>query len=715
MGWLWGVVLVRTGPYWSVLVPYWFCRSSYGAAVGGRYWSIPVRTESPRAPSLFPLVSCASPVTQDLYSVGCAALDFLPDHLDISWSNSLHRNVTDGVRIFPVVPVSGRYSAATSLTLPLVEGKSQQPFYCRVAHRQGTATIAVSNHDPVHQVPLVTLHPPSREDFEGPYRNSSLLCQIRGPREVASIRWLKNGVHLQDGVTTETAALEGKGVYVTDSRVIVTESEWDAGTVYTCQVEEELRNTSKALECGYNRPDGGEEIAVRVVPPVFADIFKDKVAKLTCKVANLPTVDGLVISWWKENGEKLETKTSARVLQPNSLYSVDGVASVCADEWDKGEVYTCKVTHPELLFPTEVKLQKTMGSSSSSCRLHPPLAISVLTVFILLLKPSSSSWNLHPPPQTFILLLEPSSSSSNHLLLKPSSSSWNLHPPPQTFILLLEPSSSSSNLHPPPGTFILLLEPSSSSSNLHPPPGTFILLLEPSSSSSNLHPPPGTFILLLEPSSSSSNLHPPPGTFILLLEPSSSSWNLHPPPGTFILLLKPSSSSWNLHPPPPHSWNLHPPPRLILLKPSSSSWNLHPPPQTFILLLEPSSSSSNPPGTFILLLESSSSSSNSLLLESSSSSHNFSLTIFILLSQSSSSSHNLIPAISVLAIFIPLSRSSSSSWNLHPPRAGFILPVRSSSSPCKLRPPLAIFIIFSRSSSPSRDLHPPLVIFILLL
>lgn len=122
--------------------------------------------------------------------------------------------------------------------------------------------------------------------------------------------------------------------------------------------------------------NNNEEITVQVVPPVFADIFKDKVAKLTCKVTNLPSVEGLVISWWKENGGKLDTKTLPQVLQPNGFFGVDGVATVYADEWDKGEIYTCKVSHPELLFPAEVKLQKTpsksegvgLGEASAGCK-----------------------------------------------------------------------------------------------------------------------------------------------------------------------------------------------------------------------------------------------------------------------------------------------------------------------------------------------------------
>ncbi|KAF1572588.1 UNVERIFIED_CONTAM: Ig mu chain C region, partial [Eudyptes robustus] len=145
------------------------------------------------------------------------------------------------------------YVAVSRLSLPLPEGKSQQPFYCRATHPQGGRLVRVSNprNPTTPSPPVVTLHPPSHEDFEGPYRNSTLLCQIRGPRQPpAAVRWLKNGLPLKEGVATEGSVAEGDGAYVTSSRATVTEAEWNAGTVYTCLAGDEMRNTSKALECG---------------------------------------------------------------------------------------------------------------------------------------------------------------------------------------------------------------------------------------------------------------------------------------------------------------------------------------------------------------------------------------------------------------------------------------------------------------------------------
>ncbi|NWX18592.1 IGHM protein, partial [Aegotheles bennettii] len=147
------------------------------------------------------------------------------------------------------------YAATSHLGLPLQDGKSQQPFYCKATHSQGTAIVRVENPGgSPSQTFSVTMHPPSQEDFQGPYRNSTILCRIRSSGRHPSpgdIRWMKNGEPFSKDVITERLLVNGQSrSEVMDSRIIVTEADWNAGDMYTCQVNEEFRNTSKALECG---------------------------------------------------------------------------------------------------------------------------------------------------------------------------------------------------------------------------------------------------------------------------------------------------------------------------------------------------------------------------------------------------------------------------------------------------------------------------------
>ncbi|NWQ72657.1 IGHM protein, partial [Neopipo cinnamomea] len=152
------------------------------------------------------------------------------------------------------------------LELPLEEGKSRQPFRCRAEHPRGGRGAQVDNPGPSAPLtPEVTLHPPSREEFQGPFRNATLLCRVRGPAR-APIRWLRNGDPLEvAGVAgiagsgavvtssrpevTEVAEIAGSGAVVTSSRLAVTEAEWERGDTFTCQAAGESRNTSKGLEC----------------------------------------------------------------------------------------------------------------------------------------------------------------------------------------------------------------------------------------------------------------------------------------------------------------------------------------------------------------------------------------------------------------------------------------------------------------------------------
>uniref|UniRef100_A0A8B9FFX8 Ig-like domain-containing protein n=1 Tax=Amazona collaria TaxID=241587 RepID=A0A8B9FFX8_9PSIT len=180
--------------------------------------------------------------------------------------------------------------------------------------------------------PTITLYPPSREDFQGPYRNATLLCHVQGPR-APSIQWLRNGLGLHDDATTETLA--NGGLPVTNSRLVVTEAEWTSGAIYTCQVDGEMRNISKALECGCESIGGG---------------------------------DG---PWgW------------GAIILKESLWGWDKVApGRWPQEWDRGDTFTCKVTHPELLFPTQATLQKAAVSDAKAPSLFvfppPPEQLSM--------------------------------------------------------------------------------------------------------------------------------------------------------------------------------------------------------------------------------------------------------------------------------------------------------------------------------------------------
>lgn len=100
---------------------------------------------------------------------------------------------------------------------------------------------------------------------------------------------------------------------------------------------------------------------MRAAPPPFAAIFEEKAARLSCHVTDLPGTAGLAVTWRKAGGEQLETKVAPAQRQPDGRYRVVGVASACLEDWLAGEVFVCQVSHPELIFPLEDRLQRKEG------------------------------------------------------------------------------------------------------------------------------------------------------------------------------------------------------------------------------------------------------------------------------------------------------------------------------------------------------------------
>uniref|UniRef100_A0A671DMG8 Ig mu chain C region n=1 Tax=Rhinolophus ferrumequinum TaxID=59479 RepID=A0A671DMG8_RHIFE len=108
-------------------------------------------------------------------------------------------------------------------------------------------------------------------------------------------------------------------------------------------------------------PGTSSGITVFTIPPSFSDIFLTKMAKLSCLVTNLATYDSLTISWTRQNGEVLKTHVSITESHPNATFSATGDTTVCVEDWDSGDTFTCTVTHTDLPSPLKDTISKPKG------------------------------------------------------------------------------------------------------------------------------------------------------------------------------------------------------------------------------------------------------------------------------------------------------------------------------------------------------------------
>ncbi|VTJ88628.1 Hypothetical predicted protein, partial [Marmota monax] len=332
---------------------------------------------SQSSPSLFPLISCESPLSDEsLVTVGCLAKDFLPDTATFSWNFKNNTAIRQGVRTFPSTMVQGKY-AATSQVLLSSKDAFQDPdefLVCRVQHGGNNKHKEVPLPGiGVDQSPNVSVFIPSRDSFSGPgKRESSLICQATdfSPKQI-TVSWLREGKVLTSGFTTGPVTAEASGsqrsTFKVTSTLTITESDWLSQHVFTCRVDHRGLTFQKNVSsvCGTTSPPTG--IRVFTVPPTFAGIFLTKSAKLSCLVTDLATYDSLIITWARQNGEALKTHTNISSSHPNGTFSAVGEASVCVEDWESGEQFTCTVTHNDLPSP----LKEIISKPREAAR-HPP-------------------------------------------------------------------------------------------------------------------------------------------------------------------------------------------------------------------------------------------------------------------------------------------------------------------------------------------------------
>uniref|UniRef100_A0A452HY82 Ig-like domain-containing protein n=1 Tax=Gopherus agassizii TaxID=38772 RepID=A0A452HY82_9SAUR len=347
------------------------------------YWGqgtmVTISSATPAAPSLFPLdSSCGADLSQDPVALGCLAKDFLPDSITFSWNDNKNASITDGIKKFPsVLNTAGTYTATTQLSVTASE--AQEVFYCSAEHPNGIRTVRVHPHRPCTTEPSMTIRPPARDQFLEPNKTSTIICSVKNLcNQAVTLKWLKEGVEVSSGIHTDGPVSSGRNGYTLSSELTVSEKDWDNDRVYSCKVESknfsDIRNISKCFECGGECSPS--DIGTQLIPPNFADIYIRKSAILTCRVINMQSTEGLNVIWMREDGKELKTSIGERKVQSNGRFSVDATTSVCADEWERGDEYTCEVIHPELIFPLKKTLTKqpVTNSHAPSVYIFPPPA-----------------------------------------------------------------------------------------------------------------------------------------------------------------------------------------------------------------------------------------------------------------------------------------------------------------------------------------------------
>ncbi|MCQ7618858.1 hypothetical protein NP202_23875, partial [Salmonella enterica] len=346
------------------------------------YWGqgtlVTVSSETPSPPTLFPLLSCDSTLPDETQvTLGCLARDFLPSSITFSWNFKNTSSVSSqNIHTFPEVMRDGKYMASSQVLLPSTDTlqSTDEFLMCNAKHSSGNQKVKVPISVVAELPPNVSVFIPPRDSFSGNSpRKSQVICQASGfsPKRI-DMSWLREGKPVPPNLVS-TSAVEveprnqGSATFRVISRLTITESDWLSQTVFTCQAVHRGLTFQKNTSSSCSSTSSSSGIGVFPIAPSFEGIFLTHSAQLTCLVTGLATYDSLRVTWSRQNGETLTTHTNISESHPNATFSATGQASVCQEDWESGEKFTCTVEHDDLPMPVKQTLSRPKDIAK-----HPP-------------------------------------------------------------------------------------------------------------------------------------------------------------------------------------------------------------------------------------------------------------------------------------------------------------------------------------------------------
>ncbi|XP_061446327.1 uncharacterized protein LOC133366825 [Rhineura floridana] len=352
-----------------------------------------------------PTISIINPSYRDLLegtaSITCFVTGSNLENVQVTWDVN-GRPSTGGQAEMGKKAAEGIQTMKHTFPVSLEQWRKGTSFTCKVAgscYKELTKGVTIQK-DAQTMKPSVTISRANLDISANSTKALILVCDVSGfsPEEI-SISWKKDNLPLN-------AALYDNGPVTPDGNAHATysilkigrDAAGGKGGSYSCVVHHS--SSDKPLSASEKVPfDLPVPVKVDTIPPSFADVYQTKLAKLTCRISNIlfdQDLQGLNITWTRASDDTpLETVLGKPMEQESSeLVFVDAVATVYADDWDRGEAFICKIIHPDL-FPSnpEVKFlskpQDGIPSAPQVYILPPPsdqLALQETATITCLLK-----------------------------------------------------------------------------------------------------------------------------------------------------------------------------------------------------------------------------------------------------------------------------------------------------------------------------------------
>uniref|UniRef100_A0A674ICM1 Ig-like domain-containing protein n=1 Tax=Terrapene triunguis TaxID=2587831 RepID=A0A674ICM1_9SAUR len=273
-------------------------------------------------PSVFPLVPCCtktgSPPPDT--SLACLVTGYLPSPVKITWNSG---KVTQGVKNFPEVTMSDGLHTRSSLLILPDRSRQGDTYQCDVTH-EGTpwcfTYVPLRAHGSYGNLALAP-KPPAGPSVQG---KTSAHCLTPSPSPSPKPNLLPLGEVEQSPFATSVQSLKAKPV--------------------------QLR--AQGPTCGSTTPP-----QVHLLAPTCEDSSTESQLELVCLLLSFKP--GKADVKWLVNGKESSPPTPAfsSAMGTDGFYMGQSRMNVTKQSWEKGDVYTCQVTHPAVR--TELSMHNT--------------------------------------------------------------------------------------------------------------------------------------------------------------------------------------------------------------------------------------------------------------------------------------------------------------------------------------------------------------------
>ncbi|XP_067870240.1 immunoglobulin mu heavy chain-like [Heterodontus francisci] len=289
----------------------------------------------------------------------CVITGFYPDLIHVSWEKD-GAPITSNTRAgLTALEQEGTFSVTHYLTVSTEEWTKGSSFTCTVSHPPSNYKTSKEVKN-IEEMSVFIQNPSMEEVWIN--KTATLECAVlcSDPSHV-QISWEVSRKKRSDGVKTQRPTEEGT-LQMVISQLQTSVEEWDSGVEFECSAQHASSSSTVSKRISSEKVEPKSPI-VRLLPPPAQETKRKSTVTLECVITGF--YPDLIHVFWEKDGTPLSSNTRAGLtaLEQVGTFSVSHYLTVSTEEWRKGSIFNCTVSHP----PSNYKTSKEVNNVQDEC------------------------------------------------------------------------------------------------------------------------------------------------------------------------------------------------------------------------------------------------------------------------------------------------------------------------------------------------------------